>query len=465
MPALLRAVDQLAAARRSAGLLGAVLLAVVLLCASCAERQPPAPPQAPPETAASVLLHRERPYLLNPLEGYAQNIDPIRRDRLSRAYTDLVDNGSVAAAADTASDLLGVASSLAPAKVLAAQTDFAQSHFRAVVDRLLPVGDAQPNYTASQMLLGRAAELLGDVPLAYAAYRAIAPRSRKALERTGDLHARALQIVAQRLDAALRGTAPDRLAEAQRQLALLQAWAPGEPPALEGARALAVARHDPRAELEAVKGLSARAPDDRELLERRSTLELEVGDPGTGLKIVQDLAERHPGDAELADKVRYAKFRWRLSLLPADVRAMAAKPEISRADFSVLLYWLVPTVRYAKPGAGRIATDLLDDPHREEIVHVLNLGLLDVDPNLHRFSPAATVRRGVALRCLARLLTGFGSHLTCAQQAGGPAANPCSLAVSCGLITDDDACDAGEALAGADALDWIQRSLVLLGGV
>jgi len=448
---------------------GRALLAVAALlglaAAACVETRPPAqPPARPPESLAAATIRRERVYLLSPFEGYTAAVDPARRERIARAFDAMITTGSVAPARQAASELLGVDPSFAPAKVLAAQVDFAEGDGQAVVVRLLAVGDAQPNYTASQLVLGRAAELAGDVPLAYAAYRAIAARSGKAFERTGDLHARALRIVGERLQAALRGKGPDRLAEAERDLALLRAWGPGELPTLEGARALAVARGDARAELEAVKGLAARQPADLALLERRADLELQVGDPGTGLKLIQEIADRHPGDPALQEKLHLAKFRWRLSLLPADVRALAVKAELSRADLTVLLYWLVPEVRYAKATAGRIATDILDHPHREEIAHVVNLGLMDVDANLHRFSPEAPIRRGAALRSLGRLLTGFGKPAGCAESAGGAAAPPCELAAQCGLVEGADACQAGEPLSGADAVEWIRRSLVLLGG-
>lgn len=430
---------------------------------------------------AAATIRHERAFLLDPLDGYAETVDPTRQERIHSGYSALVSGtpAGLAEARRIAAELLAVAPAFAPAKVLAAQADFAEGKPKAVVESLLAVGDAQPNYTASQLLLGRAAEVLGDVPLAYAAFRAVAPRNGRAFERTGALHARALQVVGERLRAALAGNRPDRtpptpltpptppITEAERQLALLRAWAPGEETTLEGARAVAVARHDARAELEAVKGLAARHPDDHALLERRADLELEVGDPGTGLKIVQDLAERNPGDAAIAEKVRVAKFRWAVSLLPADVRQMAEKPEITRADLSVLLYWLVPQVRYGRAAAGRIATDVLDDPHREEIVHVLNLGLLDVDPNLHRFSPAAPARRGVTLRSLGRLLATFGRDVSCLatlRSAGGAAAPPCDLGVACGMIAADDDCDAAAAVSGPDAVEWIRRGLQLLGG-
>jgi len=440
------------------------LLLALLAAAGCVETPPPARPPAPPESQTAAAIRRERAYLVSPLDGYAQALDPARRERLARAFEAMAATGSVAPARQAAVELLGADPNLPPAKVLAAQADFAEGNYQAVVVRLLAVGDAQPNYTASQLVLGRAAELAGDLPLAYAAYRAVAARSAKAFERTGELHARALQIVGDRLQAALQSSRPDRLAEAERDLGLLQAWGPSELPTLDGARALAVARGDAKAELDAVKGLAARQAGDRALIERRADLEMAVGDPSVGLKLVQDLADRHPGDPQLQEKLRLAKFRWRLSLLPADVRELADKPDLTRADLSVLLYWLVPEVRYARATAGRIAVDILDQPHREEIAHVVNLGLLDVDANLHRFSPEAPARRGVALRGLARLLTGFGKQVSCAEAAGGAAAAACDLAMQCGLVAAEDGCLPSETLSGPEAIEWIHRSLLLLGG-
>ncbi|MBV8200235.1 MAG: hypothetical protein JOZ15_06395, partial [Acidobacteria bacterium] len=161
-------------ARRA--LLAACLL-LGLAAAACVESPPPARRPPPPESAAAATIRHERAYLLSPLEGCAQTIDPARRERIARAFDDLAATGSVAPARQVAGELLTSDPNLAAAKVLAAQVDFAEGNDQAVVARLLAVGDAQPNYTASQLLLGRAAELAGDVPLAYSAYRAIATRS------------------------------------------------------------------------------------------------------------------------------------------------------------------------------------------------------------------------------------------------------------------------------------------------
>jgi hypothetical protein len=433
------------------------LLAAGAACTS-APKPVVRPTVRPPEPLA--LAPADRPYLIDPFEGYSRDIDPERRDRLTAAWRDLLERGETAAASRVAGEMLAEDPQLFPAQVLAAQVELAAEDDRAVLHRLLPVGDALPTFTASQLLLGRASEHLGDIALAYSAYRAVAARSPLALKRVNELHSRALEIVANRLDEALRG---GKLPDAGKQLDLLRSWAPSEAVTFEAARKVAVAQGDHAAELTAVKDLVSRRPEDRQLLERRSELELEVGDPSAGLKIVQNLAAAHPKDPALAQKLESAKFRWRLSQLPRDVQEVAAKPDLSRADFALLLYWLVPEVRNSRPTAGRIATDVLDNPHQEEIVRVVNLGLMDVDPTLHRFSPGSSIRRGLALRVVLRALVRFGAG-TCAGPGGGNGGNACDPAVACGLLSADDDCEPTGPLTGNDAVEILRRSVKLLGG-
>ena len=438
-------------------LLLAVLLAAGNACTT-APKPPVHPPVRPPEPLA--LSPADRPYLIDPFEGYPRDTDPERRERLAAAWHDLLDRGETAAASRIAGEMLAEDPQFFPAQVLAAQVQLAAGDDHDVLLRLLPVGDALPTYTASQLLLGRATERMGDVALAYSAFRAVAARSPLALKRVNELHGRALEIVANRLDEALRG---GRLPDAGQQLDLLRSWAPSEAVTFEAARKLAVARGDHAAELTAVKDLISRRPGDRPLLERRSELELEVGDPSAGLKIVQNLAAEHPKDPSLAQKLESAKFRWRLSQLPRDVQEVAAKADLSRADFALLLYWLVPDVRNSRPTAGRIATDVLDNPHQEEIVRVVNLGLMDVDPTLHRFSPGSSIHRGPALRVVLRMLARFGVG-ACAGANPGGGGNACDPAEACGLLEADDNCEPAGPLAGTDAVEILRRSVKLLGG-
>ena len=435
-----------------------LLLAAALACTSA---PPPTPTVREPVQRAAEPLALEaadRPYVIDPREGYSKEAaEPRLLERLENAWRDLLEAGDTEGATRAAAEMLEQSPDFLPAQVLAAQVDFAMGENTRVVARLLPVGDALPTYTASQLLAGRAAERLGDVALSYAAYRAVAARSPLALKRAGELHPRAMEIVSHRLDEALRA---EKIDEAQKQLSLLTSWGPSETIALEGERKVALARGDRAAELAAVKEIAARTPGDRLLLERRAELELEVGDPSAGLKIVQDLAARNPKDPDLARRLEAAKFRWRLAQLPKDVQGVASKPGLNKADLSVLLYWLVSQVRNSRPTAGRIATDVLDHPHREEIVRVVNLGLMEVDPTQHRFYPGSPVRRGQALRVVLRTLARFGAA-ACASGDGGDA---CSQAQGCGLLASGEGCDAMAPLSGTEGVEILRRSLKLLGG-
>ena len=434
------------------------------LLGGCASA-PPAPPPvaAPAPSATRDAAERERAYLPDLAAGLAGGASGADATALAPARRALL-QGDLEAARHAALEALTADPKSLPAQVLAAEADLVAGDFKAVVGRLVPVGDVQPGYTASQLVLGRAAELAGDLPLAYAAFRAVAARSPLAFSRTGELHPRAIEIVSNRLQEALR---QGRVEEAEKQLVFLRAWAPAELVTLDAARSLAVARGDRRAELAAIKELVRRQPADRALAERQADLEFSVGDPSTGLQIVQRLADRYPHDADLAERLAAGKFRWRLSLLPVGVQDMGARPELDRAGLAVLLYWLIPEVRYAKPTAGRIATDVLDLPQREEVVRVVNLGLMDVDTVLHRFSPRAPARQATALSSLIRLLSRYGQQATCLGGADGAAGDGqpavCGTAARCGLIASPGDCLPAAPLSGGDAVELIRRALKQLG--
>lgn len=439
-----------------------VILAVLGACGSTPS--PAVPQETPRRPAPQPFAPQEQAFLVDPLTGFPGQVDPERQDRLKAAHRALLTASDRDGALEMAEELLQEDPGFVPAQVLVAQVELGEGSFAKAVERLLPVSDAMPQYVASQLVLGRAAELSGDVPLAYSAYREIAARSQRAFQKVGELHPRALEILSNRLQEALRLS---QLEEADRHLSLLRAWAPSEGRTLEGARALALARGDRAAELAAVKELAAQRPGERALIERRAELELAVGDPGAGLQIIQSLAAENPDDPELAEKLAAAKFRWRMSLLPRGVQEVAAKPELDKADLAVLLYWLIPNVRYGRPTTGRIATDVLEHPQQEEIVRVVNLGLMDVDQTLHRFSPNAPARRSMALRSLVLVLSRFGQKLTCLGGAarGYPSSSAvCEASASCGLLPPEDECRAGSAVTGSEAVELIRRTLTLLGG-
>lgn len=392
----------------------------------------------------------ERPYLPSPLEGAPANSEPARDAILTEGYRRLAALGDGAGARARAQELSATDPTYRPADVLAAQVDFLAGDFTAAVNRLAPVAEAEPRYTAALLLLGRASERLGDLANAYAAYLSVSDSSAVALERVGELEGRAFEIVVARFEDALTH---HRLDDAERQLRQLRSWAPERLETIETGRRWAEARGDRQAERLALEQLLGRDPNRRELLERRAELDLADGDAARGLQALRELLAAHPEDSRLADKVERAKFRWRVTLLPADVQKIAAKNELSRGDFSVLAYWLVPEIRYSRPGAGKIAADILDHPRREEIARVINLGLFDIDATLHTFGPERLLDRAAALRALVRATATLGRR-SCAGVGG----TPCEAALACELVASAAECRSGERLAGEGALELLRRT-------
>src|SRR5262249_15640164 len=114
-----------------------------------------------------------------------------------------------------------------------------------------------------------------------------------------------------------------------------------------------------------------------------------------------------------------------------------------------------PEVRYGKPAAARIATDVLEHPAREEIVRVINLGLLEVDETVHRFLPERAASRAEALAALGRLLAQRGARCAAASRTGGW----CAAAVACGILPSAEDCLPGAPLAGNEAVRFIRRAV------
>ncbi len=429
--------------RRAAG---ALLAAWVAGCAAPPPRAP-TPAAPPPE---------DRVFLAGPASGYPLAVDPRRERALTAAHAALAGRGDRRAARAAAEELLAADPALHPAIVLLAQSELVEGRFQEAVDRLRPVVAEFPGYVAAELAYARAAEKLGDLPTALGAYTQAGAASRVAAQRAAAVRPRALEIVGERLAEALRRGRAD---EAAAQLTLLERWAPDEEVTLRGAQAVAAARCDPAAELAAVRRLVELHPRDRELTARRGELEVTAGDAGAGVQIFERLAREHPEDARLAERLSWAKYRWRLQLLPAEIAGLAGAAQLSRADLAALLYWLLPEVRYGRGASPRIATDVLEHPRRDEVVRVVNLGLLDLDETLHQFHPQRPATRADALRALLRLLALRGG--ACAQGAGGRgpgAETACALAAGCGLLPSAADCLPGAPLAGGEAVEMVRRA-------
>jgi tetratricopeptide (TPR) repeat protein len=398
-------------------------------------------------------------FLVEPMRGYPLLTEPDREERvrrLARAFQ----GGALETASAGVAALLEEDPGFHPAVVLQAQLHFVAGRFDEAEALLAPVLGELPAYTAAQLLSARLAERRGDLPAAYAAYRAVEGDA-LAAERATVVQSRAVEIVANRLEAALQRGRPD---QAEGAVRWLERWVPGEEVTLEAVWRLARDREDSLAEAEALDALLPFRLEDRDLLLRRSELAFVNGRPRRGVEILRSLVAAHPEDSQLAEKLDEGKLRLRVSLLPGEVQGVSQQTALSRSDYALLLYWLMPGVRSARSASPRIAADILEHPQREAIARVINQRLMDVDETLHRFSPDAGVTRRDALASLLRILAQGGETALPACLGRGMNPRPstgwiCETAARCGLLGRGGECLADAPVSGAVALEWMRRTL------
>lgn len=401
------------------------------------------------------------PFLVDPALGATAQLGAAQARDVAEAAQD-VRSGELQLATTIAERLK--TSAPGPAEVLLAEVQLVRGDTKSVVERLEPLLESMPDYTAARVVLGRAYERLGELISAYEQYVSAAGEAPVAARRVAELRGRVVDVLSKRITSALQA---GRTADAEAALSHLQTWAPGEEASLQAALAVSQAKQDPRGELAALRGLVKRHPQDEELARRRARLELHWGDPTVGFQILQDLAAAHPEDESLASEAAGARYYWRLAMLPAQVRELTQRPTLTRAEYAGLLYWLMPSVR-SLAGSGKIASDVLDSPWRTEIIRVVNLGLMSIDTSQHRFDPAEAVTQKAALLALLRLIQ---RHAPPPQCLGGTRFDQvedpgmvCAAADACHLLGADAGCLPDAPVSGADAVEYAHRALQCVGG-
>lgn len=432
--------------------LGAVML-MVLLGLGCAETEAPTPVRR--------LSDQQRDLLVSPLRGYPLSISDEIADAVEQAHWDLlaaVDPSVVVAVAQQA---LASEPPCHPAELLLAQVDLVAGRPTLARDRLLPLVAEVPGYLAAELAVARAHDELGEAMEAYGIFRRFALRDSRASQRARALEPRAIETVESRFDEALdRG----RLDDAEAELGLLASWlGDDEPRVLDARRRIHLASGDEEGELEVLRRLVVLDPSS-ELRGRLAKLEIDHGDVRAGLELFEILSGETPDDPSIAEGLERAKFFWRLELQPLEVQQLARQGELSRADFAVLVYWLVPTVRTAPVRNPTIANDILDHRFRDEIVRVLNQGLMKVDETVHRFAPDRPMTRVAALASLLTLLERSvpppaclvpGEIATLRRSTGAL----CRKAADCRLLDEAAECLPSAALSGVEALELFRRNL------
>lgn len=150
---------------------------------------------------------------------------------------------------------------------------------------------------------------------------------------------------------------------------------------------------------------------------------------------------RRERDPRYARRLEEVKQEWVTANMPPQFQAAIQSSAITRADFAVLLYWKVTSVRFAQNlGTPPIAIDI-DVPGREELIRAITLGVLQVDPVTQRIVPSTAVPAGNFVRLAARVL--LVRAAACARQVP---AEPSELTRAQKIL---DACGVSDPTAGA----------------
>ncbi len=430
--------------RAARGIAVAVVVATLSGCASApaptSQYTPPAP-----ELAA---------FLPDPTAGSDRQDAAV--DTVRQAHARLLQTGDTATVKTSLSALLAARPEWVPARVALAQAHLVAGELSTALEAVRTLGPARG--PAGDLIVARVLEEEGDVAGAAIALAHVQSSSESVIQSLRRLEPRAVEVLSARVEEA---AARARYLDAEAALADLRFLRPQARRTLELDLELARATDDRARELELLRRLAPGREGSVEMRLRRADLEMQLGDAPAGLAIVQALATDAPGNAVLAEHLRRAQFRWRVINSPESVRRIASSPQIRRSDAAVLLYWLLPQVRTARGGEARIASDILDHPAREEIVRVVNLGLLAVDDTQHTFHPERAVRRSDLLAALLRVLARAPAGDPCTSSAPSGLSGPeaiCQRAVTCTLVQSPADCLAGGPISGSEALELIRRT-------
>lgn len=418
---------------------------VLLLVAACA---PPPPPQPVPEP----LPETDRSFLPEPVAALGLSADPL----LTGLHRRLVAGESPQVLARELSDGEAIPDSDAELLLLA-EVELVGGDARAALARISRLTAAARGRPAVVLFEARALELTGDVIESYAQLRRIAAVDPVAARHLGELEPAALVGQRRRVQEAL---ARGHVDEARREQATLELWRPRERETRRLAVEVAAASGDARAERTALLDLATSEPLTRLQELRLAALDVELGAVGAALERLDRLVAADPRDGEAREALSTARFHWRLTHSPQEVRVAAASPQLTRADLARILYWLVPGVRTGRGGTARIASDLTGHPAREEIIRVVNLGLLSIDETVHNFQPDRPARRAEAMGAVLRAVAGEAPGGACAPVlAESPTWEEiCLAAATCGWIREVGECLPGGPVSGAEVSGWIRRA-------
>jgi hypothetical protein len=300
------------------------------------------------------------------------------------------------------------------------------------------------SWTASNVYAAEVALARGDVRGAYRMYQQIANLPEISAARMADLQKRLFdQLVAENSIASLRealqlepsATAP-RMLLVQKLLAT-KSW------------------DDARREIDPILNTAdVDRPDVQEAL-----AEIEVGRGLYQQAIVRyDRLVKRTNEPRYVTRLNAIKEQFTLANMPTQYQHAVESDAITRADFATLLYWKVPSIRFAQNIAPPIAVDLdADVIGREEMIRAIGLGIFPVDQVTRRASPNASLSAIATARAAARALAVRGA--ACAHEGGN---DPQRVLAACGINDPTIGTTADAPVTGrfaADMAEQIEKTL------
>ncbi|HEX9160351.1 MAG TPA: tetratricopeptide repeat protein [Thermoanaerobaculia bacterium] len=375
------------------------LVAATLLSTACANTSTPPPVAAPTG---------EDRFLIDPRTGFAQPPAPGVERKFTNAWNAFL-AGDNAEAHRLLADIETQDPEYLPATLADAAVQIREGSLDAARATVQHVEKKAPDYSAARVYEAEIAMAQHQTRAAYEIYHALSltpnPPSTVA-ERLATLQTREFEELFTSAQ-----SAPDE--EAIRLLHEALLINPGSTSARVLLAQKLIARREfteARAELDP---LGNSADFDRpEVQEALAEVEAGQGQFQEAITRYERLQRGNP-NPRYAQRLEQIKQQWNEANMPPEYQRAVESPAIDRADFAVLTYWKLNSVRFAQNlGAPPIAIDIEGVPGREEIIRAIAIGLYDVDPVTRRVSPLRPVTAAALSRLAARLLTIRGASCT-----------------------------------------------------
>lgn len=377
-----------------------LLLLALALCASCTPVDTPPP---------AVVPQGEDRYLIDPRTGYEAPTLPQIAQKFEAAWRHAL-AGNEAEARRRLDEILRTNPDYVPATLALASLDIRAGRY---ADALTAIEASGADTLAARVYRAEIATRERRTRLAYDLYRALAGEEGApdfARQRFAELEA----ALFSELFAAAQTAPNDEAIRLLRETLTINAGAV-EPRILLGQKLVAQREFDEaRRTLDPL--LNTGEVDRAEVQEMLA--EIDVGRGRFQEAIVRyDRLSRRTKEPRYATRLEEIKEEWSAQNMPSHFRQALESEAVTRADLAVLLYWKVPSIRFAQNlGSPPIAIDISEVAGREEIIRAIAMGLYEVDPVTRRVNPHRAVTAERLSRLLSRVLTIRGA--TCARGLG-----------------------------------------------